>query len=326
MREFIFQLPSTTFRFFAILSTIASAIVWVENSANCQGINVGYAEGPAIRGTNMAMPLPLGNPGYGRPLQQPRMIHPSASPYLFQSGTANDVIYPGANTSASFPVTSVVDVPPESVQQLGYSQSPPFAPRGNCNACMSDSCGGCSTGVCGSLGDLMPFHWLQAVGGDEYGVAQNWYSQFGIFAPLIILPDETGLSFLQASGTVSEGSVYGANVGFVTRYQDMASYWFFGSNFWYDYESTPDQDLHQVGIGFEALSRFIEVRANGYLPIGTTSRFESVNPQLQGRNILLGYNNLTLAGADIEGGVRSFENPNCGSYSAITFTLTRTTS
>jgi len=326
MREFIFQLPSTTFRFFAILSTIASAIVWVENSANCQGINVGYAEGPAIRGTNMAMPLPLGNPGYGRPLQQPRMIHPSASPYLFQSGTANDVIYPGANTSASFPVTSVVDVPPESVQQLGYSQSQPFAPLGNCNACMSDSCGGCPTGVCGSLGDLMPFHWLQAVGGDEYGVAQNWYSQFGIFAPLIILPDETGLSFLQASGTVSEGSVYGANVGFVTRYQDMASYWFFGSNFWYDYESTPDQDLHQVGIGFEALSRFIEVRANGYLPIGTTSRFESVNPQLQGRNILLGYNNLTLAGADIEGGVRSFENPNCGSYSAITFTLTRTTS
>ena len=81
-----------------------------------------------------------------------------------------------------------------------------------------------------------------------------------------------------------------------------------------------------MGIGFEALSRFIEVRANGYLPIGTTSRFESVNPQLQGRNILLGYNNLTLAGADIEGGVRSFENPNCGSYSAITFTLTRTTS
>ena len=106
----MFQLPSTTFRFFVILSTIASAIVWIENSANCQRINVGYADGPAIRGTNMAMPLPLGNPGYGRPLQQPRMIHPSASPYLFQSETANNVIYPSANTSASFPVTSVVKV------------------------------------------------------------------------------------------------------------------------------------------------------------------------------------------------------------------------
>jgi len=309
MREFMFQLPSTTFRFFAILSTIATAIVWAANPANCQGINVGYAEGPAIRRTKMAMPLPLGNPGYSRPLQQPRMIHPSGSPYLFQSGTINNVIYSSANTSDSFPVTSVVDVPPESIQQLGYSQSQPFAPLGNCNACMSDSCGGCSTGACGSLGDLMPFHWLQAVGGDEYGVAQNWYSQFGIFAPLIILPDETGISFLQASGTVSEGSVYGANVGFVTRYQDMASYWFFGSSFWYDYESTPDQDLHQVGVGFEALSRFIEVRANGYLPIGTTSRFESVNPQLQGLNILLGYDDLALAGADIEGGLRPFEKP-----------------
>ena len=101
---------------------------------------------------------------------------------------------------------------------------------------MSDSCGGCSTGACSSLGDLMPFHWIQAVGGNEYGVAQNWYSQFGIFAPMVILPDETGLSFIQANGTVSEGIVYGANVGIVTRYQDMASYWFFGSSLWYDYE------------------------------------------------------------------------------------------
>jgi hypothetical protein len=309
MRDFMFHLLPTTLRHFAILSAFASAICWMEGSAIAQNMNVGYAEGPAIRGTNMAMPLPHGNPGYGSPMQQPRMIHPSASPYLFQSGTSNNVIHTGANVSASFPVTGVVDVPPESVQQLGYSQSQPFSPLGNCNTCMSDSCGGCSTGACSSLGDLMPFHWLQAVGGDEYGVAQNWYSQFGIFAPLVILPDETGLSFLQASGTVSEGSVYGANVGFVTRYQDMASYWFFGSNFWYDYESNPDQDLHQVGVGFEALSRFIEVRANGYLPIGTTSRFESVAPQLQGTNILTGYDNLALAGADIEGGVRPFEKP-----------------
>jgi hypothetical protein len=102
------------------------------------------------------------------------MVHPSASPYLFQSGTSNDVIYPGANTSASFPSTSVVNIPVESAQHLGISQSQPFAPLGNCNNCMSASRGGCSTGSCGSLGDLLPFQWIQAVGGDEYGVAQNW--------------------------------------------------------------------------------------------------------------------------------------------------------
>jgi hypothetical protein len=176
---------------------------------------------------------------------------------------------------------------------------------------MSASCGGCSTGSCGSLGDLLPFHWIQAVGGNEYGVAQSWYSQFGIFAPLIILPDETELSFLQANGTVSEGSVYGANVGFVTRYQDMASYWFFGSSLWYDYESNPDVDLdlHQVGVGVEALSRFIELRANAYLPLGTTSRSESITPRMQGLNLLTGFDTLALAGADIEGGLRPFEQP-----------------
>ncbi|MFT5323319.1 MAG: hypothetical protein ACI8P0_001168 [Planctomycetaceae bacterium] len=309
MREFMFHPRLTIFRYGAILSALAVAFGGAVQSANGQGINVGYAEGPAIRGTNMAMPLPPGSPIPGGPMQNGRMIHPSASPYLFQSGTSNNVIHTGANTSASFPVTGVVDVPPETVQQLGYSQSGPFSPLGSCNTCMSDSCGGCSTGACGSLGDLLPFHWIQAVGGDEYGVGQNWYSQFGIFAPLIILPDETGLSFLQANGTVAEDSVHGANVGFVTRYQDLASYWFFGSSLWYDYESNPDQDLHQVGLGVEALSRFIEVRANGYLPIGTTSRFEAVGPRLQGTNMLLGFDNLALAGADIEGGIRPFEKP-----------------
>lgn len=309
MREFMLQLLPISFRRFAILSVIASALVGMVQPATGQGINVGYAEGPAIRGTSMAMPLPPGSPTLGGPLQPDRTIHPSASPYLFQSGTSNDIIHTGANVTASFPVTGVVDVPPESVNQLGYSQSGPFAPLGSCNTCLSDSCGGCSTGGCGSLGDLLPFHWVQAVGGDEYGVAQNWYSQFGIFAPLIVLPDETGLSFIQANGTVSEDSVHGANVGFVTRYQDMNSYWFFGSSLWYDYESNPDQDLHQVGVGVEALSRFIEVRANGYLPIGTTSRSESITPRLQGLNLLTGYDTLALAGADIEGGIRPFEQP-----------------
>ena len=305
----MFQPRLSAYRFCEILFALASVIAWSERSAIGQGINVGYAEGPAIRGTSMAMPLPPGNPTFGGPMQYGRMIHPSASPYLFQSGTSNEVTYAGANTTASFPVTGVVDIPPESISQLGYSESGPFSPLGTCNTCMSDSCGGCSTGGCGSLGDLLPFHWIQAVGGDEYGVAQNWYSQFGIFAPLIVLPDETGLSFIQANGTVSEGSVYGANVGFVTRYQDMNSYWFFGSSLWYDYESNPDQDLHQVGVGVEALSRFIEFRANGYLPIGTTSRSETITPQMQNMNVLLGYDTLALAGADIEGGIRPFEQP-----------------
>jgi hypothetical protein len=309
MREFMFQLPPTTFRYLAILSVLASVSVWMEASANAQGMYGGYAGGPTGGGMSTAVPLPMTNQGYGGPAQPGPMIHPSASPYLFQSGTSNNIVQTGANVTAAFSPAGIYDVPPESVNQLGYSESGPFSPLGNCSSCMSDSCGGCSTGACSSLGDLMPFHWIQAVGGNEYGVAQNWYSQFGIFAPMVILPDETGLSFIQANGTVSEGSVYGANVGIVTRYQDMASYWFFGSSLWYDYESNPDQDLHQVGVGLEALSRFIEVRANGYLPIGTTSRYEAINPQIQGLNMLMGYDNLALAGADIEAGMRPFEKP-----------------
>jgi hypothetical protein len=76
MREFMFQLLPTTFRQIAVLASIAAAFVWSENSANCQGINVGYAEGPAVRGTSMAMPLPPENRGFGGPVQPGRMIHP----------------------------------------------------------------------------------------------------------------------------------------------------------------------------------------------------------------------------------------------------------
>jgi hypothetical protein len=52
------------------------------------------------------------------------------------------------------------------------------------------------------------------------------------------------------------------------------------------------------------------VRANRYLPVGTTSRFEALaSPQFLGLNMLTGYDHLSLAGADIEGGVRPFEMP-----------------
>lgn len=305
----MFQSLPTSFRQLAILSAFASAMVWLESSVIAQGMYGGYAGGPTGGGMSTAVPLPVMSPGYGGPARPGQMIHPSATPFLFQSGTSSNVVQTGANVTATFPAAGTYDIPPESINQLGYSETGPFSPLGNCSTCQSDSCGGCSTGACSSLGDLMPFHWIQAVGGDEYGVAQNWYSQFGIFAPMVILPDETGLSFLQANGMVSDGNVYGANVGLVTRYQDMASYWFFGSSLWYDYESNPDQDLHQVGVGLEALSRFIEIRANGYLPVGTTSRFEAVTPRLSGTNILTGFDNLALAGADIEGGLRPFEMP-----------------
>jgi hypothetical protein len=238
-------LPISVWKFM-ILSAFAETLVLTESIANAQGMYGGNAGGPVGRGMNTAIPLPVTTPGYGGRVQPGRMVHPSASPYLFQSGRSNDVIHTGARTTASFPVGGVVEVPADSVQQFGIRQTQ-FSPLGNCETCLSSSCGGCSTGACGSLGDLMPFQWVQAVGGDEYGVNQSWYSQFGFFAPVVILPDETGLSFIQANGTYADGNVYGANVGLVTRYQDLASYWFFGSGLWYDYETGPDQDLHQPG-------------------------------------------------------------------------------
>lgn len=271
---------------------------------------IGYSPSPVVRGRSTAHPLPQQlHPDFRGTVRPGAMVHPSASPYLFRSGTSNQIIQPNAFTTASFEAMGVNDLPAGSVQNLGYQSTGEFAPLGGCSTCLSDSCSGCSTGACSSLGDLMPYNWLQAVGGEEYGVSQNWYTNFGFFAPLVVLPNETGLTFLQANGLIADDDTYGANVGLVTRRQDLATYWFFGSGLWYDFETRPDRDVHQLGISLEALSRFIEVRANGYLPLGSTSHFATTTPQQIGNNLLIGYDELSLAGADIEGGIRPFEIP-----------------
>lgn len=280
------------------LFTLAILCELLNSHAHGQGLYGGYSEGQTVRGTSMAVPLPPSNSGIA---QHGQMIHPSSSPYLFQSGTSNNVIYPGANTTATYLPMGVVDTPLTSGQPTGVMQTGSFSPLGGCSTC--------STGTCSSLSDLMPFLWVHGVGGDEYGVAQSWYSQFGIFAPLVVLPNESGVTFLQANGTVGDESVAGANAGLVTRYQDPNSFWFFGSGLWYDFESNLDQELHQIGVSLEALSRAVEFRANGYLPIGTTSTFEAITPRISGMNIATGYDTIALAGVDVEGGIRPFEIP-----------------
>lgn len=301
VRESMLQPPPTFNRIIFFLFTFAAFCELAATSVYGQGIYGGYAQGQVVRGTSMAVPLPPGNSGYAQGVPGPEMIHPSSSPYLFQSGNSNHIIYPGTNTTASYLPMGVVDTPAASGQHLGVTQSGPFSPMGGCTTC--------STGTCSSLSDLMPFLWVQGVGGDEYGVAQSWYSQFGIFAPLVILPNESGLTFLQANGTVGDESVYGANVGLVSRYQDPNSFWFFGSGLWYDHESNQDQELHQIGASLEALSRAIEFRANGYLPLGTTSTFEASTPRINGMNIITGHDTIALAGVDVEAGIRPFEIP-----------------
>ena len=84
MREFMFQPLPKSFRHIEILSTLVSASVWMEAAVNAQGMYGSYPGGPAAQGMSTAIPLPVTNPGYGGPAQPGRMVHPSASPYLFK--------------------------------------------------------------------------------------------------------------------------------------------------------------------------------------------------------------------------------------------------
>ncbi|MEX0962034.1 MAG: inverse autotransporter beta domain-containing protein [Simkaniaceae bacterium] len=62
----------------------------------------------------------------------------------------------------------------------------------------------------------------------------------------------------------------------------------FGANFYYDYRSALRQNAHQLGIGFEGLSPYVDFRLNGYIPIGQTSRIGPAMPgPMEGRTAII---------------------------------------
>ena len=72
---------------------------------------------------------------------------------------------------------------------------------------------------------------------------------------------------------------FAANAGLGWRYGVRQNKALFGANLFYDFRQDHHLNGHQVGGGLEYLSHNIDVRANGYLPVGQTvhdgRRFES---------------------------------------------------
>lgn len=89
-----------------------------------------------------------------------------------------------------------------------------------------------------------------------------------LFVPLLGSGDNLWFADFRArfggEQKVSQGSI---GTGYRVRYDDV---WTLGANAYFDYlRSDHDNDFGQVGFGFEALSRNIELRANAYLPVGS---------------------------------------------------------
>ena len=80
------------------------------------------------------------------------------------------------------------------------------------------------------------------------------------------------MPFLDVRGHIFDDSTFATNLGIGLRYN--WSNWTIGGNFYYDFREAENINPHQLGGGLEFLSRYFDIRANGYGPIANT-KFES---------------------------------------------------
>lgn len=141
---------------------------------------------------------------------------------------------------------------------------------------------------------------MQGTGGQQYGTTHDWATRLGLFAPLMIFENESMVAFLQASGMFSEQRTYGASTGLGFRKRHAEADGLYGASLWYDVEADADRTFHQVGASIESLFRNFEFRANGYLPVTSSTHLRRSIPRLLGNNIQVGAHEAVLTGFDVE--------------------------
>ena len=84
---------------------------------------------------------------------------------------------------------------------------------------------------------------------------------------------ENFIGFLDAIGHIFDNGKIAANLGLGARFNVPSLSTMFGINGFYDYRRTNRFHYDQVGAGLEILSKYFDIRANGYLPFGKKSHF-----------------------------------------------------
>ena len=153
-------------------------------------------------------------------------------------------------------VTSVPAPPPESVSPPPvYSNDPGQASVGN------------YFGYTSVDRAFEPIIRIDSRGGSLYG--QTGYTAAELFAPHWI--DSDSLFFLDARGFATYNPAGGANVGFGWRTYLEDFDRIIGFTGWWDYDTGHKRNYNQFAMSFESLGRYFDLRANGYLPVSTTS-------------------------------------------------------
>ncbi|HET6425667.1 MAG TPA: inverse autotransporter beta domain-containing protein, partial [Planctomycetaceae bacterium] len=92
------------------------------------------------------------------------------------------------------------------------------------------------------------------------------YSTINAFMPRFI--EENAMLFASGGGMVTYNGRGGANLGAGWRYYMQDIDRVVGLSAWYDFDAGHAEEYHQIGLSFESLGRYFDLRLNGYIPFG----------------------------------------------------------
>lgn len=95
---------------------------------------------------------------------------------------------------------------------------------------------------------------------------ENGYSTIGGFLPYRF--EENSLLFADGRGMVTYDGRGGASLGLGWRHYAEDFDRIFGVSTWYDFDAGHVRSYNQVGLSFESLGRYFDMRLNGYIPVG----------------------------------------------------------
>ncbi len=133
-----------------------------------------------------------------------------------------------------------------------------------------------------------PIYRVDSRAGSLYGY--DGFTAVGEFMPFFFDSNDA-LLWLEVRGFATYTKPGGgANIGGGWRWYNEDFDRIIGFNIWGDYDAGHQRNYQQMGLGFESLGRYLDIRANGYIPFGKTNNtLGSVvgGPVTFGQNYLL---------------------------------------
>ncbi len=113
---------------------------------------------------------------------------------------------------------------------------------------------------------------------DRLGV-DNGEANFNALVPILTrLMDSDQVLFIDARGVATYAGRGAASAGVGFRYFDSQLNRLHGLSTWIDYDDGHNRAYQQVGVSFESLGTWMDLRVNGYIPFGTETNQISSRP------------------------------------------------